>query len=193
MPEAKAASPSAADKAERIQAIDLKIGLVQDAFINWWGDPSDSDSRLVFVRETGQRAEMQLEPMDLHALDEYSSEMTSKLATINGYLPALEKFHSTVRAHVAQTLTIRGFSGFPYKDMVEGDERVAQLWESYRTAERLSATITHQLKNIDSRNFRLGQEIKAGIYTGNPHSGKAKASPPQASRPAQKQEEPQYP
>lgn len=187
------AETSAPDpKKERIAELELRIGVVQDAYIKWWGDPSDPDSNLMFLKETGQRAEMQLEPFDLHSLDEYSAEMTSKLATVNGYLPALEKFYSTIKALVAQQVTVRGFSGFPYKDMVEGDERVASLWESYRTAERLSATVTHQLKNIDSRNFRLGQEIKAGIWTGNPHSGKAKAPAP-AARPAPKPEQPEYP
>jgi hypothetical protein len=170
--------PPSDPKKELIASIELKIGFVQDAYIKWWGELTDPDSRISFVKTTLQRAEIQLDPLDLHALDDYSSEMTSALATINGYLSALEKFHSTVRAHVAQILTVRGFSGFPYKDMVEGDERVASLWESYRMAERLSATITHQLKNIDSRNFRLGQEIKAGIWTGNVNSKGRTTAPP---------------
>jgi len=155
-------------KEERIKALEVRIQAVEDDYITWWGLPTDKDSRLSFVRDTLQQAELHIEPMDLVALDDYSSDMASALATVNGNLPALEKFHSSVKGLVAQLVTLRGYSGFPYKDIVEGDERVAGHWESYRLAERLSATITHQLKNIDSRNFRIGQEIKAGTWTNNP-------------------------
>lgn len=167
-------------KEERIKSIELKIEALEATYIAWWGASETKDSRFNFIKETIQRAELQLEPMDLHALDDYASEMSSKLATINGYLPALEKFHSSAKGLVAQLITVRGYSGFPYKDMVEGDERVAAHWESYRMAERLSATITHQLKNIDSRNFRIGQEIKSGIWTGNPNPGAKKGAAPTA-------------
>lgn len=157
-------------KEERIKALEDRIGAIEDTYLKWWGAADDKDSRIAFVRNTLQRAELQLEPMDLQALDEYSSEMCSCLATVNGYMPALEKFHSSVKGVVAELVTIRGYSGFPYKHVVEGDERVTGHWESYQMAERLSKSITHQLENINSRNFRIGQEIKAGTYTGNPHA-----------------------
>ncbi len=157
-------------KLERIKALEAKIATIEDAYIEWWGDPADKNSRIAFVKDTQMKAELQLESFDLGAMDDYSSEMSSALATVNGYVPDLEKFYSTIKALVSQVVTTRGFSGFPYKDVVEGDERVAAHWKSYRMSERLSATITHQLKNIDSRNFRIGQEIKAGTWTNNPNS-----------------------
>lgn len=156
---------------DQLAAMEFEIAKIQNAYLQWWGDPGDENSRVSLVMLNTLATQKEFVGMSLDQLDDYACEMSASLGTINEMIPMLEEFFSTTKAWVSKEVTLRGTTGYPYKDQVEGDTRVAEKWKSYRMVERLSATITHQLKSIDGRNFRIGQEIKVGLYT-NQHSSK---------------------
>ncbi len=151
------------------EGIEAKIDALESDYLDWW-TTAMPDSALVpitVLKDAQAFAERQFEGMSLGELDAYAGQVDSWLPVVNKLIPPLERYYNQMKALVGLIYVKAGFRGDPYKDQVEGDSRVAAHLEKLRLVEKLCSSISKQLSSIDSRNFRIGQEIKAGIWAGN--------------------------
>lgn len=157
------------DQTAAIKLVEDKITALTESYLFWWMEDIQEHQRprTTVLREAQEFAQKKFESMSLGEQDAYSCQVDSWLPVVNSFIPSLQKFYDEMRALVGRIYSIEGLRGDPYKDQVTGDPRITSINENLQLTERLSTSISKQSGSISARNYRIGQEMKLGIYTGN--------------------------
>ena len=157
------------EQAAAIKLVEEKITALTEAYLFWWLEDIEAYQRprTQVLAEAQAFSQQKFESMSLSEQDAYSCQVDSWLPVVNSFIPPLQKFYDEMRALAGRIYYIEGIRGDAYKDQVTGDTRITGINENLQLAERLSTSISKQTGSISARNYRIGQEIKSGIYTGN--------------------------
>lgn len=114
---------------------------------------------LTSIQEIGEEAQKYHED-DPGALDMLSSRKSAHLARISALIAPLEAFRDHAMALATQEMPVK-MPPLTVKALAKG--KTAQYQQAYTVVERLSTTLTHQMKSLDGRVWKSYAEIKAGL------------------------------